>query len=193
MKNKLNWIIALIFGVQTWAIIASGVTIPIGLTDTITGAPFVISPAEIPITICVALTGIPGVMISTLAIIINFVGGSFGRILGTGGSHILVGIWMVYAYRYSFYHTKMPLRLLAWIGMIIVYFLMMVVLFPILNFNQYQFNPTKIQSFLQVAFLPAVYEMIGTALITTIIWAALPEKYRKPLWINSKPAASSVK
>lgn len=184
------WIVAFLLGFLAWALLVANITIPIGsLTDS-TGSSFFISPAEVPLVLAPALAGPAGVVASTSALLLFLINGAFGRVFATSLTHVIGGIWLAFAYRFIFKRIKMPLRLVAWMGILVGYFMMMMVLFPLLNVEQYHFSPVAIIGFLQVAWFPALAEMLQTIIISSMILFALPEKYRKPLWYEPKSEAT---
>ena len=184
--NKSTWIVALSLGFIAWILMVTNFVIPFGNFSTSNGVPFFISPAEIPLVLGPALAGPPGIAASILALFLFLAKGDFGRLIATSLNHVVGGIWLVFAYRFSFQRIKMPLRLVAWMVILVIYFLMMIILFPLFNPGQFHFSLAGVLGFIQVAWLPSLYELLGTLIITSMILFALPEKYRKPLWIKSK-------
>jgi hypothetical protein len=91
------------------------------------------------------------------------------------------------AYRLIFEHIKMPMRLLAWAGIVIAYY---AIGLPASIIPQYLLhgNPTS-------EILPAVlygYETyfpqaIFDIVITSLVFIALPARYTRPLWYEVQP------
>ena len=104
--------------------------------------------------------------------------------IGVGVSIALVG----FAYRLIYQRFKMPMRLLLWIGIVIFYYIVAILFFTI----SYHFFGVQVQVELSLSeyylttlkgFLP---QLISDIVITSLIWIALPEHYRRPLWYEPK-------
>ena len=94
------------------------------------------------------------------------------------------------AYRFIFERMKMPVRLLPWAGIVIVYYLMNS---PISISLQYfllgsplsELLPTVLYSY--QTFIPqAIFDIF----ITSLIFIALPARYRRPLWYEKPQNAT---
>jgi len=111
-------------------------------------------------------------------------------------SCIVMQCLLGYAYRFIFERFRMPARLLAWAGIIIGWYL---IGSPLLTITQYwlrDFSPAVKASYEAFsnnlwAFQLAMYKAFApqaTAyfIITSMVFIALPEHYRRPLWIEPK-------
>ena len=102
----------------------------------------------------------------------------WSNLFALGTTVALVG----FAYRLIFQRLKMPARLLAWAGIIMVYYLISI---PLSIIPQYLLlgDPTS-------EILPAVLhgyktyfpQAIFDIFITSLVFIALPRRYRRPLW-----------
>lgn len=95
-----------------------------------------------------------------------------------------------FSYRLLFERVKMPARLLPWAGIVIALYLL---ISPINIGIQFTLNG-------EAGILPAVLssykDYIPQALFdiffTSMVFIALPARYRKPLWIEVKPGTPSL-
>jgi hypothetical protein len=100
----------------------------------------------------------------------------------TGTFVALVG----YAYRLIFERVKMPARLLPWAGIVIAYY---VLYLPANAGAQFYINGDS--DFLSAilgsynAYIPQIFFDI---FITSLVFIALPARYRRPLWYEPKKA-----
>lgn len=193
MKNKSKTLLpisrsivmtALAFGAAAMLIISSGLLIPIY------GELVNADPREIFVTLGSAFTGpIGGIIIGMMSVRIWELGNNNIEILSLI-IHITGGLWIGFAYK-KLVHEKLtfPLQLLGWVGLIATYYFVFLffgfvtwlfLLLPqgrILIFGDLPFQ----QAYL-VLLQTAYPEVIFTTLITSIILAILPPKYRRPLW-----------
>jgi len=90
-------------------------------------------------------------------------------------------------YRLIFKRVKMPLRLLTWIGLIIGFYLLDVVILPLLwwLFEGMAIDASFVENIVSgiQSWLP---QMITDIIISCLIMLALPERFRRPLWIDSR-------
>ena len=97
------------------------------------------------------------------------------------------------AYRSIFGRIKMPLRLLAWAGLIAAFYILDVWLLPLLwwLFSGQTIDASFVQNAISgyESWLP---QAISDVIITCLLWIALPERYRHPLWYEPKPVISPV-
>ena len=168
--------VAAAFGGCALAIILAGLTIPIPGTVAVT------DPREIFTTIGASLTGpIGGIVIGILAAIadpsIQFV---------SIFAHVLGGIYNGLVYKnvsWRFKDNKV-VSLVLWAVQVLVYYF--VVMVPLIVFGLVMFFPDPeyggFFSLLSAIEVGAIPEALLTTAVTTIIMAALPEKYRRPLW-----------
>jgi len=166
--------VAAAFGGAALAVVLAGLTIPIP------GTPVVTDPREIFTTIGASLTGpIGGIVIGILAGIAEP-----GIPLASLLAHIVGGIYNGFVYKNLSWRSNenKGRSLVLWALQVIGYYLLVVVpLFAaglaIFYPDQGTFVPLLIA--LETGVIP---EMIFTTTVTTIIMAALPERYRRPLW-----------
>ena len=91
-----------------------------------------------------------------------------------------------FAYRWVFERVKMPVRLLPWAGIVIAYYLLYL---PANAGTQYYLNgdsgffPAVLGSY--KAYIPQVFFDI---IFTSLVFIALPSRYRRPLWYESMKA-----
>jgi hypothetical protein len=168
--------VAAAFGGAALALVLAGVTIPIP------GTPVVTDPREIFTTTGAALTGpIGGIVIGILAGIAEP-----GIPLASLLAHIIGGIYNGLLYKnlaWRFRGNKIA-YLALWATEVLGYYLLIVV--PLFVVGLIVFYPDPeyggffaLLGALEVGALP---EAIITTVVTTIIMAALPERYRRPLW-----------
>ena len=93
---------------------------------------------------------------------------------------------VAFAYRFVFERLKMPLRLLPWAGIVIAHY---VIQSPIIMSLQYYFGgdtfatlPAAILSNYQTYVPQAIFDIF----ITSLIFIALPARYLRPLWYESR-------
>ena len=100
-------------------------------------------------------------------------------------------------YRLIFERLKMPLRLLAWAGCVIIgYYAVGLVVNMILQFLFRDFSPTSKAMFaafdnqwwqvLPVFFRSFLPQIVADIIITSLTFLGLPERYRRPLWYERK-------
>jgi hypothetical protein len=168
--------VAIAFGGASLAIVLAGITIPIP------GTPVVTDPREIFTTTGAALTGpIGGVVIGVMA------GIAEPEIpLASLLAHITGGIFVGFAYKnLSWRHRADPLRSHGlWVFQILIYYAIIVV--PLFVVGLFLFYPSSeygsFSDLLAALERGAIWEMLITALVTTIGLSALPSRYRQPLW-----------
>lgn len=168
--------VAAAFGGAALALVLAGVTIPIP------GTPVVTDPREIFTTTGASLTGpIGGIVIGILAGIAEP-----GIPLASLLAHIVGGIFNGLVYKnlsWRFRSNKVT-SLVLWALQVILYYVAIVV--PLFVVGLVLFYPDPeyggflaLLGALEVGALP---ETAFTTIVTTIIMAALPERYRRPLW-----------
>jgi LytS/YehU family sensor histidine kinase len=166
--------VAAAFGGAALAVVLAGLTIPIP------GTPVVTDPREIFTTTGASLTGpIGGIVIGILAGIAEP-----GIPLASLLAHIVGGIYngLVYKNLSWRYRENKIQSLILWVLQVVGYYLLVVV--PLFAAGLAMFYPD------QGTFVPllialetgVIPELILTTTVTTIIMAALPERYRRPLW-----------
>ncbi len=164
------------FGGAALALVLAGVTIPIP------GTPVVTDPREIFTTIGASLTGpVGGVVVGLLAGIAE-PGIPFASLL----AHVVGGVFNGLVYKNFSWRLKekKTLSLAAWALQVFAYYTCVVISLFVVGLTVFYPDPEYGGFFgflgaLEVGGLP---EAALTTVVTTIIMAALPEKYRRPLW-----------
>jgi hypothetical protein len=106
----------------------------------------------------------------------------WSNLLALGITAALVG----FAYRLIFERLKMPVRLLAWAGIIIAYY---VISIPSSVIPQYYLLGDPISEILSAVlfgyrtYIPQAFFDI---FFTSLVFIALPARYHKPLWVEPK-------
>ena len=99
-------------------------------------------------------------------------------------AHIIAMLVAAFCYRFLHERAKksLPALLAGWILIVVIYYF--VVLTPIQVFLVNTFVPGfgAYMDFVSVIWP----EFLATTVVTTLIWIALPARYRKPLWYVSK-------
>jgi hypothetical protein len=168
--------IAAAFGGAALAIVLAGLTIPIP------GTPVVTDPREIFTTTGASLTGpIGGIVIGILAGIAEP-----GIPLASLLAHIIGGIYsgLVYKNLSWRFRENNVLRLALWALQVIGYYFLVVVPLFALGVTMFYPDPESggflaLLGTLEASVIP---EATLTTIVTTIIMAALPVRYRRPLW-----------
>lgn len=168
--------VAAAFGGAALALVLAGVTIPIP------GTPVVTDPREIFTTIGASLTGpMGGIVIGLLAGIAEP-----GIPLASLLAHVVGGLFNGFVYKnlsWRFRNNKVA-SLVAWALQIVLYYVLIVI--PLFAVGLAVFYPDPeyggFLAFLGTLEVGALPEMALTTVVTTIIMAALPERFRRPLW-----------
>jgi hypothetical protein len=166
--------VAAAFGGAALAIVLAGLTIPIP------GTPVVTDPREPFTTIGASLTGpIGGIIIGILAGIAEP-----GIPLASLLAHIVGGLYNGFAYKHVTYgRFSGRMRLVAWVVQVLVYYYVFVV--PLFALGVSIFYPDPTSSFVPLLlslWVSVIPESIFTVVVTTIVMAALPERFKRPLW-----------
>ncbi|OGO60237.1 MAG: hypothetical protein A2032_01645 [Chloroflexi bacterium RBG_19FT_COMBO_49_13] len=91
-----------------------------------------------------------------------------------------------FAYRLIFERVKMPVRLLAWAGTVIAYY---VIQSPILISLQFYISGgVDLLSTILNSYWTYIPQAIFDVCFTSLVFIALPARYRRPLWYESKKA-----
>lgn len=168
--------VAAAFGGAALAVVLAGITIPIP------GTPVVTDPRELFTTTGASLTGpVGGIVIGILAGIAEP-----GIPLASLLAHIIGGIYSGFVYKnlsYRFRENNVT-RLALWAVQVLGYYILIVV--PLFVVGLILFYPDPeyggFIALLGALEAGAFPEAIFTTVVTTIIMAALPERYRRPLW-----------
>ncbi len=168
--------VAAAFGGAALALVLAGVTIPIP------GTPVVTDPREIFTTIGASLTGpMGGIVIGLLAGIAEP-----GIPLASLLAHVVGGLFNGFVYKnfsWRLRNNKVA-SLVAWVLQVVLYYALIVV--PLFAVGLAVFYPDPeyggFLAFLGALEVGALPEMALTTVVTTIIMAALPERFRRPLW-----------
>ena len=170
------------FGLAALAILVAGLTIPIPGTGVVT------DPREIFTTIGAGLTGpLGGIVIGILA----GIGEPGGVMLASLLAHVSGGLWMGFSYKTLVHNPlKMPASLIGWVFLVLAYYYVFVV--PGFVIGQALFYPEGfIEAYGAGTSLIRAYTILGwgalpeallTALVTSLVFVALPIRYRRPLW-----------
>ncbi len=170
------------FGLAALAIVGAGLTIPIPGTGVVT------DPREIFTTTGAALTGpLGGIVIGILA----GIGEPGGLMLASLLAHVSGGLWLGFSYKTLVHNPlKMPASLVGWVFLVLTYYYVFVV--PGFVIGQALFYPEGfIEAYGVGTSLIRAYTILGrgalpeaflTALVTSLIFVALPMRYRRPLW-----------
>jgi len=168
--------LAAAFGGCGLAIILAGFTIPIP------GTVMVSDPREIFTTIGASLTGPIGGMV------VGFLSSVADPTIQIASiiAHILGGIYNGFVYKNASWRFKdnKLVSLALWAAQVMVYYV--VVMVPLLVAGLLLFFPdpeyTGYFAMVGAIEVGALPEAVFTTIVTTVIMAALPEKYRRPLW-----------
>lgn len=168
--------VAAAFGGAALALVLAGVTIPIP------GTPIVTDPREIFTTIGASLTGpMGGIVIGLLAGIAEP-----GIPIASLLAHVVGGVFSGVVYKnfsWRLRNNKVA-SLVAWAVQVILYYVLIVI--PLFAVGLVVFYPDpeygSFFAFLGAIELGGMPEIALTTIVTTIIMAALPERFRRPLW-----------
>lgn len=175
-------LVSAVFGSAALAIVEAGLTIPIP------GSGVVTDPREIFTTIGAAFTGpVGGIVIGLLAGFREPGGIMIASLL----AHVSGGLWMGFAYKLLVYkHLKMPFLLAGWVVLVLVFYYVFVVpgfvvgqaiFYPEGFLDSYGADSSVIDAYAVLGW-GALPEAVLTAIVTTLVFAALPRRRRRPLW-----------
>jgi len=108
----------------------------------------------------------------------------WSNLLALGITMALVG----FAYRLIFERLKMPARLLAWAGIIIAYYFISISASIIPQYYLLGDPPSEILPAVLGAYKTYIPQAIFDICFTSLVFIALPARYRRPLWYESKKA-----
>ena len=174
---------ALAFGATGWMTLKAGIFIPIIGTEVYADL------HELFITLGSALSGPIGGVVTALIADSARPASDFKPVAMI--AHLVGGLWMGVAYKTLVYRRlKMPALLAGWFGLMLVYYYL--ILAPsVLVMVALGFSPAEFAHPMETATLWQLYtnavrlgtpEVLTISVITTIVIAALPPKYRQPLW-----------
>ena len=168
-----SFIVAFVFGLVVLTIVLAGFTVPIPGTGVVT------DPREIFVTIGAALTGPLGALVIGLFAGIAEPGGiPLASLLG----HIAGALWMAFAYKKFVYERlHMPVRLLGWIALVIIYYYVLVVPGFAIGLVAFYGEPDFLGIYMALA-KGVIAEVLITTTVTALVLVALPQKYHRPLW-----------
>ena len=108
----------------------------------------------------------------------------WSNLLALGTTMALVG----FAYRLIFERLKMPARLLAWAGIIIAYYFISIPASIIPQYFLLGDPSSEILPAVLGAYTTYIPQAIFDICFTSLVFIALPARYRRPLWYESKKA-----
>jgi hypothetical protein len=115
---------------------------------------------------------------------VGFVIGLFGSVSSISNvvTHIPATVFIGWVYKRIYSYPKTT-RMIYWLISIAVYYYIALVPLIALTTSIQYFKGLDMFVPMLVAVAPGITpEFVVTAIVTTIIWGALPEKYTKPLW-----------
>jgi len=174
-----------IFGSLSFLITVGNITVQIS-EDLILG------PWEIINTLSAALLGPIGLLITELGLDISgyfyLIGGVFPPpqdiyfVIGDFIAHSVSMLFVAMGYRLIYQRMKMPRLLAGWVLVMGIYYLMEVSL-AVTLFN---IAVPGLGASYAVYFYNVRLEFVIVTIITTLILVALPERYRRPQWVEPK-------
>lgn len=167
-------IMGLFFGAVALLIVLAEIHFPIPGVNVVT------DPRESFTTVGAAFSGpIGGIIIGIFAGIAEPGGIALASLL----AHITGAVFMGFVYKKIIYaRLKGFLRFLGWIGAVLIYYYVFAITGFAVGLSIFYKDPTPIlQSYASLA-KGVIPELILTCIVTSLVWFALPKKYRKPLW-----------
>jgi hypothetical protein len=99
-------------------------------------------------------------------------------------AHILAGLAVVYCYRFLHQRAKRAITFFAgWIPLVMIYYALL------LSLQSLLYNiviPGMLPLFVWIQ--SSLMEVFVAAIISSLVWIALPVRFRRPLWIGQQPA-----
>jgi hypothetical protein len=175
-KSYSQFLVAVLCGGCTTLILAARFYVDLTLGFTMDGR-------EIFLTLGAAIAGPWAAIIMNIFMAIGIViGYPDNTIAGTIVDticHLTGTVLLAILYKKVIYERiKKPFRILGWVTLVPIYY--WVLLAPIGSLLYYAVNITPSPLFIMT--LPMWPEVIVTTILTTLVLAALPEKWRRPLW-----------
>jgi len=177
----------LIFGALSYLITVANITVQVS-------ADIILGPWEIINTLSAALFGPIGLLITELGLDISgyvyFIKGTFPApqdiyfMVGDYFAHTISMFLVAFGYRFIYQRLKMPRLLAGWVLLMGIYYLVEVALAASL----FNIAVPGLGASYAVYFSNVRLEFILVTGITSLILVALPERYRRPLWYESKQA-----
>jgi hypothetical protein len=175
-KSYSQFLVAVLCGGCTMLILSARYYVNLALGFTMDGR-------EIFLTLGAALAGPWAAVIMNIFMAIGItIGYPENTAAGTAVdtiSHLTGTILLALLYKKVIYErVKRPFRIMSWVVLIFVYY--WVLLAPVASILYYAVDLAPTPLF--VINLPIWPEVIVTTVLTTLVMAALPPKWRKPLW-----------
>lgn len=179
-KSYSQLLVGVLCGGCTMLILAARYYVDLSLGLTMDGR-------EIFLTLGAALAGPWAAVIMNIFMAVGImIGYPENTVAGTAVdtiSHLTGTILLAILYKNVIYEkVRKPLRILGWIILVPVYY--WVLLAPIASILYHSIHLTPSPLFILA--LPIWPEVIVTTVVTTLVMAALPTKWRKPLWGSQK-------
>lgn len=177
----------LIFGILSFLITAANITVQIS-DDLILG------PWEIINSLSAALFGPIGLLVTELGLDISgylyLIRGAYPApqdlffMVGDFVAHSVAMLFVAFGYRFIYQRMKMPRFLAGWVLIMGIYYLVGV----ILQVSLFNVVVPGLGASYAVYFSNVRLEFILVTVITSLVLLALPERYRRPQWIEPKNA-----
>jgi hypothetical protein len=177
----------LAFGALSYLITVADITVRIS-EDLILG------PWEIPNIVSAALFGPIGLLITELGLDISgylyLIRGVYPApqdayfMVGNYIAHSVAMLAVAFGYRFVYRRISMPFLLAGWVLLMVIYYLVGVTL----QVSLFNIAVPGLGASYSVYFSNVGLEFILVSGITSLILLALPERYRKPQWVEPKQA-----
>ncbi len=176
-----SMVAAVVFGLAAMAIMAAGLTVPIP------GAGVAVDAREVLVALGAALTGpFGGLIIGFLAGLINAAPGVAGMAVV---QHMIRGAFVGWAYARVQRKVPMPGLIVFWIGILVIYYYL-IALPTLIGFvwadpdliTGTLGGDYSISEIVRTIFRAGIPEFLFTAFVTSIALAALPPRYRRPMF-----------
>ncbi len=178
----------LIFGALSYVTTVTNLTVHIT-------ADLILGPWEIFNALSAALFGPIGLMITELGLDISgyvyLIRGVYPApqdiyfMIGNYIAHIVALFIVAVGYKFIYSRMKMPRLLAGWVLIMGMYYLVGV----ILSVNLHNLAVPGLGASLAGYFSNVRLEFVLVTITTSLVLLALPERYRRPLWIKQQPTA----